>query len=111
VTAFTRTSQNIAPNDPHKEEKAKKLEAWRKETFKWMVHDLKEVVEYGKKAGIIIGIQNHGDFLKTANDVIEVITAVDSEWFGAIVDTGYYKTPDPYADFALVADHQRRQGP
>ena len=31
--------------------------------------------------------------------------AVGSEWCGPIVDTGYFKTPDPYADIALVAPH------
>jgi hypothetical protein len=27
---------------------------------------------------------------------------VDSEWFGVIVDTGYFQTPDPYEDIARV---------
>ena len=35
----------------------------------------------------------------------ELLKAVGSEWCGPIVDTGYYKTPDPYVDIALVAPH------
>jgi hypothetical protein len=27
---------------------------------------------------------------------------VDSEWFGVIVDTGYFLSPDPYQDIARV---------
>ena len=38
------------------------------EVAKWMVEDLKECVEHGKKYGVLIGIQNHGDILKTADD-------------------------------------------
>lgn len=94
--------QNIAPNDPNKEEKAKKLVTWRSETFKHMVDDLHPVVEHGKKFGVIVGIQNHGDFLKNADEVIELIKAMNSEWFGAIVDTGYFLTPDPYVDVERV---------
>ena len=32
-----------------------------------------------------------------------LMKAVNSDWCKPIVDTGYYKTPDPYADMALVA--------
>jgi len=94
--------EHIAPNDPDKEEKARKLAAWRAEAFKWMVDDLSEVVEHGKRFGVIVGIQNHGDFLKTADETIELIKAVNSEWIGVIVDTGYFLTPDPYIDIERV---------
>ena len=33
----------------------------------WMVDDLKKCVEHGEKYGVLIGIQNHGDILKTAD--------------------------------------------
>jgi sugar phosphate isomerase/epimerase len=48
-------------------------------------------------------VQNHGDFLKTGAELLALIKAVGSEWCGPIVDTGYFKTPDPYVDMALVA--------
>lgn len=68
----------------------------------WMVDDLARCVEHGKKYGVLVGVQNHGDTLKTADQVLEIIKRVDSEWFGAIVDTGYFLTPDPYDDIARV---------
>lgn len=67
-----------------------------------MIDDLRKVVEYGKQFGVIIGIQNHGDFLKTADETIELLKAVDSEWIGLIVDTGYFNTPDCYVDIEKV---------
>jgi hypothetical protein len=48
-------------------------------------------------------VQNHGDFLQTGAEQLALIKAVDSQWCGPIVDTGYYKTPDPYLDVATVA--------
>jgi sugar phosphate isomerase/epimerase len=68
----------------------------------WMVEELKQCAEHGKRYGVLVGIQNHGDTLKTAEQVIKIVKMVDSEWFGVIVDTGYFMTPDPYKDIALV---------
>ena len=75
------------------------------EVAQWMVADLKQCVQHAEKYGVIIGIQNHGDMLKSADQVIKVINMVDSRWFGAINDTGYYMTPDPYVDMARVVPY------
>jgi sugar phosphate isomerase/epimerase len=78
--------------------------AWD-EVAGWMVEDLKTCVEHGQRYGVLIGIQNHGDMLKTADQVLKIVKMVDSEWFGVIVDTGYFLTPDPYHDMARVIPH------
>ena len=75
------------------------------EVAQWMVADLKQCVAHAEKFGVIIGIQNHGDMLKSADQVIKIIKMVDSPWFGAINDTGYYMTPDPYVDMARVVPY------
>jgi sugar phosphate isomerase/epimerase len=72
------------------------------EAAKWLVEDLKACVEHGQKYGVVIGIQNHWDYLKTSEQVLKIVKMVDSEWFGVIVDTGYFLTPDPYKDIAAV---------
>lgn len=71
----------------------------------WIADDLKECAEHGEKHGVVIGVQNHGDFLQTADQQLELIGMVGSKWCGAIVDTGYYKTPDPYVDMAKAAPY------
>jgi len=75
------------------------------EVARWMVADLKKCVQHAEKYGVIIGIQNHGDMLKSADQVMKIIKMVDSPWFGAINDTGYYLTPNPYADMARVVPY------
>ena len=67
--------------------------------------NLKECAEHGEKHGVVIGVQNHGDFLKTAEDQLELIGMVNSKWCGAIIDTGYYMTPDPYVDMQKAAPY------
>jgi sugar phosphate isomerase/epimerase len=62
----------------------------------WMVKDIKECVAYGKQHGVIVAIQNHNDFIKTAEQAQKIIEAVNSEWFGLVLDIGSYRSGDPY---------------
>jgi sugar phosphate isomerase/epimerase len=79
--------------------------ATRDQVQDWIAAALKECADHGKKHGVRIGVQNHGDFLKTGEDLMRLVKAVGSEWCGPIVDTGYFKSADPYEDMALVAPH------
>jgi sugar phosphate isomerase/epimerase len=72
------------------------------EVAAWMTVALKQCVAHAEKYGVVIGIQNHGDMLKSADQVIKLLKMVDSPWLGAINDTGYFVTPDPYEDMARV---------
>ncbi|WP_339703510.1 sugar phosphate isomerase/epimerase, partial [Algoriphagus aquimarinus] len=69
----------------------------REKVVDYMVADLKECVEFGKAHGVIVGIQNHHDFLKTAEETIEIIKRVNSDWFGLILDIGSFRT-DAYQE-------------
>jgi sugar phosphate isomerase/epimerase len=71
----------------------------------WMTECYKECALYGEQYGVLIGIQNHGDMLQTAEQCIKIINAVDSELVGMIVDIGNFKTKDPYADIEAVAPY------
>ncbi|CAN5815681.1 sugar phosphate isomerase/epimerase [soil metagenome] len=71
----------------------------------WMIECYKECAAFGAQHGVIIGIQNHGDMLQTAEQCIKVIKAVNSKWAGLIVDTGNFKTKDPYRDIAEVVPY------
>jgi sugar phosphate isomerase/epimerase len=77
----------------------------RHQVEEWIADDLRECAEHGKKFGVIIGVQNHGDFIKTSDDHLSLVRRVDSEWCGPIVDTGYYRSADPYQDIAAVAPY------
>jgi len=71
----------------------------------WMIACYKECAAYGAQYGVKIGIQNHGDMLQTAEQCIYVMKGVNSKWVGLIVDTGSFKTADPYKDIAAVVPY------
>ena len=77
----------------------------RDEVGAWIADDLRQCADHGKQYGVCIGVQNHGDFLQTGDQLMALIAAVGSDYCRPIVDTGYFKTKDPYADMAIVAPH------
>lgn len=79
--------------------------ATQEQVREWIAADLRECAAFGKEHGVIIGVQNHGDFLRTADDLIQLVSLVDSPWCGAIVDTGYFRSDDPYKDMEKAAPY------
>jgi sugar phosphate isomerase/epimerase len=78
----------------------------RKQVVDWMAKDLRECADFGAKYGVMVGIQNHNDFLKTAADVEEIMQQVKSEWFGLILDIGSFRTTDnPYKEIEQVVPY------
>ena len=74
-------------------------------TLEWMVPDIKVCVDHGRQHGVIVGLQNHNDFLKTADETIRVVEAVNSEWFGVILDVGSLRQGDPYAEIEKLVPY------
>lgn len=74
------------------------------QTAAWMVADIKECVNYGKEHGVMVAMQNHNDFIKTAEEAEKIINRVDSEWFGLVLDIGSYRN-DPYREIAQTAKY------
>ena len=70
----------------------------REETFQWVIDCIKTCAEYGRNHGVILAVQNHNDFVKTADQVEELLKAIDSEWVGLMLDIGSYQTADPYVE-------------
>ena len=77
----------------------------RDQVEEWIADNVRECAEHGEKFGVIIGVQNHGDFLKTADNLISLLKRIDSPWCGAIVDTGKFQVADPYAEIAKAAHY------
>lgn len=77
----------------------------KEQVTEWMLKDIQTCVDYGKQYGVIIGLQNHNDFIQTADQVIKIIEAINSEWLGLILDTGSYRVLDPYEEIARSIKH------
>lgn len=72
----------------------------RDQIFKWLVDDIRECVDYGKAHGVVVALQNHDDFIKTAADTVQVMEAIQSPWYGLMLDIGSFRTADPYNEIA-----------
>jgi sugar phosphate isomerase/epimerase len=75
------------------------------QALEWMIPDYKECAAHGERHGVIVGLQNHNDFLKTADQTIRVIKAVNSDWFGSILDVGSLRTGDPYEEIERLTPY------
>jgi sugar phosphate isomerase/epimerase len=75
------------------------------QTFDWMVADFKECVAVAKDHGVILGLQNHNDYLKTAAQTIRLLDAVNSPYIGSILDIGSLRSADPYEEVAKLVPY------
>jgi sugar phosphate isomerase/epimerase len=72
------------------------------QALEWMAAHFRDCAQFGKEHGVILGLQQHNDFLKTADETIRLIHAVDSPWFADILDIGSLRQGDPYEEIAKL---------
>lgn len=65
---------------------------------KWIAEDICECAEYAKNHGVMLALQNHNDFIKTAAETEKLLNLINHEWVGLMLDIGSYHTEDPYKD-------------
>ena len=79
--------------------------AKREDVEAWMAEALHGCAEHGEKFGVLVAVQNHGDFITSGAEHLALIERTGHDWCRALVDTGKYMTEDPYADIALMVPH------
>lgn len=71
----------------------------------WAAEEIKKSADVAKSYGVVLEIQNHNNFLKTAEEVNKFMAMVNHEWVGLMLDVGSYRTPDPYVDIEETIKH------
>jgi sugar phosphate isomerase/epimerase len=66
---------------------------------------IEDCCEYAGKKGVMLGLENHGGIVAEPADLLEIVRAVKSPWFGINLDSGNFRTADPYADLAKCAPY------
>ena len=74
----------------------------RKRVFSNIQWALSQCLPTAQKHGVVLGIQNHNDFLHTADQCFELIESMNSPWLGLVVDTGNFIAEDPYKEIEKV---------
>lgn len=75
----------------------------REEMEQWVVDHLRQCCAYGASRGVLVSVQNHAAYLKTADDVLRLRELVDSDWFGLVLDIGSFRGVDTYAAIERLA--------
>ena len=74
----------------------------RAQADRWAIECLRECCDHAAKHGIFLGIENH-DSIGDAKSLLNFVKAVDHPWFGVNLDSGNFRTDNPYEDFAASA--------
>lgn len=70
----------------------------RKKVTERIQYALTHCLQEAASNGVILGIQNHNDYLRTADECTELIRPFNSPWLGLVLDTGTFVSADPYAE-------------
>lgn len=82
-------------------EKDDKLE----DAQKRVVAAIEDCLPAAEKAGVLLALENHGGITATPDQLLALVKPIKSAWLGVNVDTGNFKTDDPYADVAKIAPY------
>lgn len=74
----------------------------RKRVKERIVFAIDKCLQTAAEHGVVLGIQNHNDFLRTADECHELIAPFNSPWLGLVVDTGNFIAADPYEEIKKV---------
>lgn len=75
------------------------------EAQKRVVAAMNECCEVAEKLGIYLALENHGGITDTPEHLLELVKPVKSKALGVNIDTGNFRTADPYADIAKIAPY------
>lgn len=75
------------------------------ERAKWIADDIRECAEFGKNHGVMLALQNHWDFIKTSEQADKMIKLINHDWVGLMLDTGNYRSFDPYKEIEDTAKY------
>ncbi|MDO5309753.1 MAG: sugar phosphate isomerase/epimerase family protein [Planctomycetia bacterium] len=60
------------------------------EAFQWCVAAFEELLPYAESKGVMLCLENHWGLARTAKGLLALLDAVDSPWFGCMLDTGNF---------------------
>jgi sugar phosphate isomerase/epimerase len=71
----------------------------------WCIDAIHECCEYAAPRGVILALENHGGIVSTIDQLLSIVKAIRSDWFGVNWDSGNFRSADPYGDLARAAPY------
>lgn len=72
---------------------------------RWCIDAIHRACEHAATRGVILALENHGGIVTTAEQLLSIVKEVRSDWFGINLDTGNFRSADPYGDLAKLAPY------
>jgi sugar phosphate isomerase/epimerase len=66
---------------------------------------IQECCTHAGQFGIYLALENHGGITGTSEQMLALVRAIKSDWFGVNLDTGNFRTKNPYADLERLAPY------
>lgn len=82
-------------------ERGEKLE----DAQKRVVAAIEECLPVAEKAGVLLALENHGGITATSDQLLALVKPIRSQFLGVNIDTGNFRTEDPYTDVAKIAPY------
>ncbi|MDB5309799.1 MAG: nfo 1 [Gemmataceae bacterium] len=70
-----------------------------------VVDAIDECCAAAETAGVLLALENHGGITDTPAHLLDLVKPIKSPALGVNIDTGNFRTPDPYADIAKIAPY------
>lgn len=70
-----------------------------------VIETLEEACVYAASKGVLLAVENHGGIVAEADSLLTIVKGVKSDWCGINLDTGNFRTEDPYRDLAKCASY------
>jgi sugar phosphate isomerase/epimerase len=75
------------------------------EAQKNCVESIEACAEHAARRGVLLALENHGGIVAEADSLLAIVKAVDSEFCGINLDSGNFRTDDPYGDLERIAPY------
>jgi sugar phosphate isomerase/epimerase len=69
------------------------------------IEAIQEACAYAATRGVFLALENHGGIVPDADSMLAIVEKVDSDWFGVNLDTGNFRSADPYAEMARMVPY------
>lgn len=71
----------------------------------WVAQCFETCAPLAEQRGVILAMENHGTLTSVADRAIGILKSVKSDWVALNLDTGNFRSADPYADIAKAAPY------
>lgn len=69
------------------------------------IEAIEECCAHAGKFGVFLALENHGGLTTEVDEMLSIVRAVRSPWFGVNMDTGNFRSADVYGDLEKIAPY------